>query len=96
MNLIWRFYFGPDHRWRWQRLAFDKTVVAESSTSYEEYEGCLASAGEQGYVSAPPAAHLRRRSSPKAKRTYVRILRRKNQTSASTAITSKGQRRPAT
>ena len=76
MNLVWRFYFGPDHRWRWQRLSIEGNVVAESTTSYAEYDGCLASAGEQGYVSLPPAAPLRRRSAPLPKRTYTRRKRK--------------------
>jgi hypothetical protein len=75
MNLIWRFYFGPDHRWRWQRLSLEGNVVTESSTSYAAYDGCLASASEQGYVFAPVAAPIRRRSAPLPKRTYTRRKR---------------------
>ena len=73
MNLVWRFFFGPDHRWRWQRSSLEGKVVAESSASYAEYEGCLASAGEQGYKAVPAAAPIRRRSSPEPRRTYVHI-----------------------
>jgi hypothetical protein len=50
MNLIWRFYSDSDHRWRWQRLSVDKSVVDESRAGYKEYESCLANAREQGYV----------------------------------------------
>ena len=73
MNLVWRFYFGPDHRWRWQRLSTEGNVVEESRGSYLEYDGCLASAGERGYGFAPvvPAAGPRRSSG--VKRTYARV-----------------------
>lgn len=58
MNFIWRFYVDPDHRWRWQRLSSDRSVVAESRAAYKEYEGCLANAKDEGYVFHPSQAKL--------------------------------------
>src|SRR5438105_3867272 len=29
-------------RWRWQQLTVDRTVVAESRSSYDKYERCVA------------------------------------------------------
>jgi hypothetical protein len=58
MNIIWRFYRDPDHRWKWQRLTADRTVVAESSAAYKEYEGCLADAHANGHVFHPSHAKL--------------------------------------
>jgi hypothetical protein len=37
-------------RWRWQQLSVDRAVVAESRTSYEKYERCLAAAQAKGYI----------------------------------------------
>ena len=71
MNLIWRFYSDSDQRWRWQHLSFSGAVLAESSKAYAEYEGCLASATEQGYVFLPPLSTRPKSSSGKARRTYV-------------------------
>lgn len=50
MNLIWRFYVDERHQWRWQQLAVNRSVVAESAGSYKAYEACIANAAEQGYV----------------------------------------------
>ena len=58
MNIIWRFYTDLDYRWRWQHLAVDRTVIAESRTAYKEYEGCLADARDQGYVFHPAQSKL--------------------------------------
>jgi len=58
MNLIWRFYTDPDRRWRWQHLAVDRTVIAESQTAYNEYDGCVADAREKGYVFHPSQAKV--------------------------------------
>jgi hypothetical protein len=71
MNLIWRFYSDSDQRWRWQHLSFSGAVLAESSKAYAEYEGCLASATEQGYVFLPPLSTRPKSSSGKVRRTYV-------------------------
>lgn len=78
MNLVWRFYFGADHRWRWQRLSTEGKLVDESSASYTEYDGCLASAGELGYVFAPVVTPTRPRRSSGFKRNYVRTRRKSN------------------
>jgi hypothetical protein len=56
MKTVWRFYCGTDGRWRWQQLATDHTVVAESKASYEHYEHCLAAAQAEGYVFHPSQA----------------------------------------
>jgi uncharacterized protein YegP (UPF0339 family) len=53
MNLIWRFYRDQNRLWRWQHLAFNLEVVAESRKGYKEYEDCVESAVAQGYVSLP-------------------------------------------
>jgi len=53
VNLIWRFYKDTTHHWRWQRLAFDGTVVEHSESAYSRYEACLDNASEYGYVSFP-------------------------------------------
>lgn len=53
MNLIWRFYLDQNRQWRWQHLAFNLDVLAESANGYKEYEGCVQSAAAQGYVSLP-------------------------------------------
>lgn len=53
MNLIWRFYVDPNQQWRWQHLAFNLDVVAESPNGYKEYEHCVQNAITQGYVSLP-------------------------------------------
>lgn len=60
MRSIWRFYVDPDQQWRWQRLAADRAVIAESSVAYKEYEGCLANAESEGYVFTPAQAKLPR------------------------------------
>ena len=44
MNLIWRFYLDANRLWRWQHLAFNLDVVAESPKGYKEYEGCVENA----------------------------------------------------
>ncbi len=53
MNLVWRFYIDPDHRWKWQRLAFDRTVIAESTRAHKDYEACLVDAHKSGYDFEP-------------------------------------------
>jgi len=58
MRSIWRFYVDPERGWRWQRLAADRAIIAESSVAYKEYEGCLANAESEGYVFKPAQAKL--------------------------------------
>jgi hypothetical protein len=53
MTYIWRFYMDQERRWRWQRLAADRSLVSESRTNFKEYESCLASARAEGYVFHP-------------------------------------------
>ena len=53
MNVIWRFYLDENSRWKWQQLSADRTVVAESSAGFKEYEACLASAKAKGHVYMP-------------------------------------------
>jgi hypothetical protein len=71
MNLIWRFYSDSEHRWRWQHLAFDSSVLAESRASYAHYEACLANAKERGYVFLPSLSTRPQSSSSKPRRVYV-------------------------
>jgi hypothetical protein len=58
MNFIWRFYRDPERLWRWQRLSTDKSVIAESAEAFNEYEGCLAAAKQEGYKFEPAQAHM--------------------------------------
>ena len=53
MNLIWRFYLDKNRQWRWQHLAFNRDVVAESTKGYKEYDICVEDAQAHGYVCAP-------------------------------------------
>ena len=50
MRVTWRFFVGEDTRWRWQQLSDDRSVVAESRSTYENYERCVAAAKSNGYV----------------------------------------------
>ena len=73
VNLIWRFFSDSAHHWRWQRLAFDGTVVEHSKSAYSQYESCLADASEHGYVSFPSLSTKPNSMSSKAKRSYTGI-----------------------
>lgn len=53
MNVIWRFYLNEQQRWKWQQLAVDRSVVAESAKAFKEYEACLANAQGQGHEYLP-------------------------------------------
>ena len=53
VNAVWRFYVGPDRKWRWQRLTIHQVVIAESHAGYKDYEGCVADAQAKGYVFQP-------------------------------------------
>jgi len=70
-NLIWRFYMDPAQRWRWQRLAVDRTVVETSRSGYAHYEACVANAGEHGYAAHPSRSTKPIRETSNAKRTYT-------------------------
>ena len=54
MNVIWRFYRDMRRQWHWQKIGPGYAVVAESSTSYKDYEACLENARDAGYVFQPP------------------------------------------
>jgi hypothetical protein len=60
MNFIWRFYLDSNQRWKWQQLAVDRTVLAESTAGYKEYERCLANARDHGHVFHPSQQKLMR------------------------------------
>ena len=73
MNLIWRFYSDSAHQWRWQRLAFDGTVLEQSKSGYSQYETCMANACERGYVFLPALSTKPKSTAPKIKRSYMRL-----------------------
>ena len=72
-NVIWRFYSDPANRWRWERLAFDGTVLEHSASGYKLYEGCLANACERGYLLLPSLSTKPPSTSLKTKRSYIRF-----------------------
>ena len=53
MNLIWRFYLDNNRQWRWQHLAFNRDVLAQSHKGYKDYDGCVEDAQAHGYDCAP-------------------------------------------
>jgi len=73
VSRIWRFFSDSAHRWSWQRLAFDGTVIERSKTAYSQYEACLANASEHGYVSFPSLSTKADSRSAKVKRSYIRL-----------------------
>ncbi len=72
VNYTWRFFSDSSHQWRWERLAFDGTVVEHSQSSFPQYESCVANATESGYVFVPSSS-TKAPSASKPKRSYVRI-----------------------
>jgi hypothetical protein len=62
MSSIWRFYQDDERRWRWQRLAIDRSVLAESMKGHAEYETCITDAEGKGYVHLPSQERLIRRN----------------------------------
>jgi hypothetical protein len=71
-NRIWRFFSDSDHQWRWERLAFDGTVLEHSESGYPQYESCMANAGDKGYVFLASLSSTKPKStSPKKKRSYT-------------------------
>ena len=58
MRIVWRFFMGEDHRWRWQQLNIDRTVVAESRASYVDHAHCVSAAKASGYVFEASQARL--------------------------------------
>ena len=71
-NLIWRFFTDANGKWKWQQLAFDKSVIEESKTPYKEYEECLADARARGYIFRPALSTRPESTAPRTKRSYVR------------------------
>ena len=76
-NQVWRFFSDSARQWRWERLAFDGTVLENSTAGYAQYEDCLANACERGYVSRPSLSTRAETPSPKTKRPYMRLTSRK-------------------
>ena len=76
-NSIWRFYSDSAHHWRWERLAFDGTVIERSREGYGEYEACLANATKRGYVLAPSLSTKAESKPSKTKRSYMRLSSRR-------------------
>lgn len=56
MNLVWRFYVDQEGQWRWQQVAVDRSVVADSPRSFKVYDECLADAERRGYKFSPSQA----------------------------------------
>jgi len=50
---IWRFFLRSTHRWMWQQLAVDGTVLEQSASGYAQYDDCVLNAMAHGYISAP-------------------------------------------
>ncbi len=72
-NQIWRFYADAEQKWRWERLTFDGTVLAQSKSGYADYEGCLANATKAGHVQMPALSTKAPSRPSKSKRSYVRL-----------------------
>ena len=73
MNQIWRFYTDPAHQWRWQRLAFDGTVLEHSKSGLTTYDNCVANACKCGYVFAPALSTKPESKPSKMKRSSMRF-----------------------
>jgi hypothetical protein len=54
----WRFHRGPDQRWRWEKIAAEGAVIAESGRSFASYVDCVADAVPNGYKHLPSASGL--------------------------------------
>ena len=54
----WRFHRAADQRWRWQKIAADQSIIAESQDSFATYLECVANAGSEGYEQPPTAEGL--------------------------------------
>ena len=72
-NRIWRFFSDSDHQWRWERLAFNGTVLEQSKSGYPQYESCMADASESGYVFLASSSTKPKSTAPKKKRSYMRM-----------------------
>ena len=51
-SVVWRFYTDPEQHWKWQRLSVWGEVISESTTSHQNYEGCLTDAQGSGYLTS--------------------------------------------
>ena len=54
----WRFHRAADQLWRWQKIAGDQAVIAESSESYATFSQCAADAARAGYKHLPSTEGL--------------------------------------
>ena len=54
----WRFHRAADQRWRWQKIAADQSIIAESQDSFATYLECVANAASEGYQQPPTAEGL--------------------------------------
>ena len=54
----WRFHRAADQRWRWQKIAGDQTVIAESKASFATFSQCAADAAGAGYKHLPSTEGL--------------------------------------
>jgi hypothetical protein len=52
-NVVWRFYVDPQGGWRWQQLASDQRVLADSPGTHATYDDCVRDAETHGYRFAP-------------------------------------------
>ena len=57
-RVVWRFYVGEDLRWHWQQLNMERTVIAESRTSYADHAHCMSGAKANGYIFEASQAKL--------------------------------------
>lgn len=71
MNCVWRFFANDDGLWQWQQIVNGETV-AQSRSSYEDYDACVKDAKQRGYKfeasqqPSPRSISLR----PKSSRAY--------------------------
>jgi hypothetical protein len=57
-NVVWRFYVDPQGGWRWQQLASDQNVLADSTGAHATYDDCVRDAETHGYRFAPSQKKL--------------------------------------
>lgn len=89
MNRTWRFFMGSDHKWRWQILAFDQTVLEESAGRYKQYESCLADAEEHGYHFSPSLSTRPAQDPLRKQRKSYKFSKRPEKQSQATRETAK-------
>ncbi len=76
VNRIWRFFSDSDHQWRWERLAFNGTVLEHSESGFAEYESCLAKAAESCYLFLASSSTKAMSNPSKKKRSYAIVARK--------------------